>query len=131
MNDIKSKQKSFEGDLKIKLCGKIPYRPESVKYLGVKVDANFNWDYHVNVLRIKLNRTNALFFKMRIYVSLKILRSIYFANFDSYLSYCVFFWAQNCSTVKQIIILQKKLLQLLIFNQGISTPVPSSIIAPS
>ena len=99
MNDIKSKQKNFEGDLKIKLCGKILSPTESVKYLGVKVDANLNWEYHVNDLRIKLNRTNALLFKRRKYVSLKILRSIYFANFDSYLSYCVFSGAQDCSTV--------------------------------
>ena len=33
---FKSKQKKFEGDLKIKLSGKRLYPPESVKYLGVK-----------------------------------------------------------------------------------------------
>ena len=46
-----------------------------------------------------MNRANALLFKMRKYVSLKILRSIYFAIFDSYLSYCCLVWAQNCSTM--------------------------------
>ena len=30
---FQSKQKKFEGDLKIKLCGKIIYPTESVKYL--------------------------------------------------------------------------------------------------
>ena len=55
-----------------------------------------------------LNRANALLFKMRKYVSLKILRSIYFAIFDSYLSYCCLVWAQNSSTIQQIVILQKK-----------------------
>ena len=34
---FKSKQKKFEGDLKIKLCGKRLYLTESVKYLGVKL----------------------------------------------------------------------------------------------
>ena len=43
-------------------------------------------EYHVNDLSIKLNRANALLFKMRKYVSLKILRSIYLAIFDSYLT---------------------------------------------
>ena len=76
---FKSKQKEFEGDLKIKFCGKRLYPSESVKYLGVKIDTNFSWQYHVNDLSIKLNRANALLFKMRKYVSLKILRSIYFA----------------------------------------------------
>ena len=54
---------------------------------------------------------------MRKYVSLKILRSIYFAIFDCYLSYCCLAWAQNCSNFQLIIILQKRLLELLIFNQ--------------
>ena len=40
---FKSKQKKFEGDLKIKLSGKILYPTESVKYLGVKIDANLSW----------------------------------------------------------------------------------------
>ena len=40
---FKSKQKKFEIDLKIKLCGKRLYPIESVKYLGVKIDTNLSW----------------------------------------------------------------------------------------
>ena len=69
---FKSKQKKFEGDLKIKLCGERLYPTESVKYLVVKIDTNLNWQYHVNDLSIKLNRANALLFKMRKYFILKI-----------------------------------------------------------
>ena len=101
---FRSKQNKFKGDLKIKLCGKRPYPTESVKYLGVKVDANPNWKYHVNDLSIKLNRANALLLKIRKYVTLKILRSIYFAIFDSY---CCLVWAKNYSTIQRIVILQK------------------------
>ena len=72
----------------MKLCVKRLYPTKSLKYLGVKIDANLSWQYHVNDLSIKLNRANALLFKMTKYVSLKILRPIYFANFDSCLSYC-------------------------------------------
>ena len=81
---FKSKEKKFEGDLKIKLSGKRLYPTKSVKYLSVKIDTNLNWEYHVNHLSTKLNRANALLFKMRKYVSLKILRSNYFGTFDSY-----------------------------------------------
>ena len=79
-----SKQKKFESDLKIKLSGKRLYLTESVKYLGVKIDTNLSWQYHVNDLSVKLNRANALLLKMRKYVSCKILRSIYVAIFDYY-----------------------------------------------
>ena len=122
---LKFKQKKFEGDSKIKLCGKWLYPTESVKYLVLKIDANLNWEHHVNFRSIKLNRANTLLFKMRKYVSRKILRLIYFAICDSYLSYCCLVWAQNCSTIQRIVILQKQLLELLIFNQGIPIPVPS------
>ena len=97
---FKSKQKKFEGDFKIKLCGKRLYPTESVKYLGVKIDTNLSWQYHVNDLSIKLNRANALL-------------SIYFAIFDSYLSYCCLVWAQNYSTIQRIIILQKKAIRII------------------
>ena len=50
---------------------------------------------------------------MRKYVSCKILRSIYFAIFDSYLSYCCLVWAQNCSTIRRIVILQKKAIRII------------------
>ena len=116
MITFKSKQKKLEGDLKIKLCGKRLYPTESVKYLGVKIDANLTWQHHVNDLSTKLNRANALLFKMRKYVSLKILRSIYFAIFDSYLCYCCLVWAQNFSTIQRILILQKKAVRIINFQ---------------
>ena len=88
----------------------------NVKYLGVKIDTNLTWQHHVNDLSIKLNRANALLFKIRKYVSPKILRSIYFAIFDSHLSYCCLVWAQNFSSIKRILILQKKAVRIINFQ---------------
>ena len=82
----------------------------------MKIDTNLSWQHHVNDLSIKLNRANALIFKMRKYVSLKILRSIYSAIFDSYLSYCCLVWAQNCSTIQRVVILQKKAVRIVNFQ---------------
>ena len=53
---FKSKQKKYEGNLKIRLCGKTFYPTESVKYLSVKIDTNLSWQYHANDRSIKLNR---------------------------------------------------------------------------
>ena len=113
---FKYKQKKLEGDLKMKLCGKRLYPTESVKYPGVKLDANLTWQHHVNDLSIKLNRANALLFKMRKYASLKILRSIYFAIFDSYLPYRCLVWAQNFSTTQRVLILGKKAVTIINFQ---------------
>ena len=113
---FKSKQKKLEVDLKIKLRGKRLYLTKSVKYLGAKIDTNLTWQHHANDLCIKLNRANALFFKIRKYVSLKILISIYFAIFDSHLYYCRLVWAQNFSSIKRILILQKKVVRIINFQ---------------
>ena len=81
----------------------------------VKIYTNLSWQYHVNDLSIKMNRANALLFKMRKYVSLKILRSTYFAYFDS--SFCSLVWAQNCSTIKELYgILQNKAVRIINFK---------------
>ena len=79
---FKSKQKKFEGDLKIRLCSKRLYPTENVKYVGI------NWQCQINDLSIKLNGPNAPLVKTRKYVSAKLLRSIYFIFFKSHLSYC-------------------------------------------
>ena len=79
----------FEGDLKIKLCGKRLYPNENVKYLGAKVNTNLNLQYHLNDVSIKLNRANALVVKTRKYVNL---RYVIFPSFDSYFSYAVLPW---------------------------------------
>ena len=94
------------------MVGKRLYPTESVKYLGVKIHTNHTWDHHINDLSIKLNRANSLLFKTRSYVSPKILRFIYFASFDSHLSYCCLVWAQNFSSIKRILILQKKAVRI-------------------
>ena len=94
------------------MVGKRLYPTESVKYPGVKIDTNLTWQHHINDLSIKLNRANALLFKTRNYVSPKILRSTYFAIFDSHLSYCCLVWAQNFSSIKRILILQEKAVRI-------------------
>ena len=70
---FKSKRKKFNDAVKIKLSGKKIYPTASVKYLGVKIDQHFTWQHHINYLSVKLNRANALLFKIRKFVGDKIL----------------------------------------------------------
>ena len=56
---------SLEDDLKMKFCDRRLYNTESIKYLGVRIYTNLSWQYGVNDISIKLNRANALLFKMR------------------------------------------------------------------
>ena len=65
---------------------------KSVKYLGINIDENLTWFDHNNTA-IKLNRANAMLFKVRE------LKSIYNAIFDCHLNYANTVWGQNRSLV--------------------------------
>ena len=65
---FKTKRKKFNDTVKIKLSGKRIYPTTNVKCLGVKIDEHLTWQNHINDLSVKLNRTNALLFKIKKFV---------------------------------------------------------------
>ena len=73
---FKPRMKKLDFDLKLKLNDKRLYPTESVKYLGIKIDENLTWIDHINDSAIELNRANAMPFKVREFVNIKILKSI-------------------------------------------------------
>ena len=52
--------------------------------LGKNINENLNWKILVHDLIYKLNGTNAVLSKLRYFVNFKILRSVYFAIFQSH-----------------------------------------------
>ena len=70
----------------------------------------------MNDFAVKLNRANSLLLKIRNYVKMKTFRNIYFAIYDSDLVYSFIVWAQNINTVNRLIILQKKALRIVNFE---------------
>ena len=125
---FKSPRKVLLDEIKIKLSGKRLYPSNSVKYLGIKIDRFLHWHDQVNSIAVKLNRANALLLKIRNYVNTETLRNIYFAIFDSHLSYSCIVWAQNINTVRRLIVLQKKALRIMNFKDQLfhSSPLFSS-----
>ena len=118
---FKSKRKQFDGEIKFKLSCKRLFPIDSLKYLGVKIDSNLSWKSHIDYLSVKLNRANVLLFKIRNLVNSSILRTLYFAILESHLNYCSLVWSKNCNAVNHLVILQKKLLELLTLSHVILT----------
>lgn len=73
---FKSKKSNFDGTVKLKIHRKRLYSTHTVKHLGIMIDKNLNWKYQINDVSVKSNRANAIFYKIKKYVSVKILRSI-------------------------------------------------------
>ena len=104
-------------DFKLKINGRRLYPCDSVKYLGVIFDSNFNFEPHISSLCKKLSRANGILCKIRHYVSRKILLSLYFSLFHSHLSYSVNAWSVNINQCKRILNLQKKAARLITFSE--------------
>ena len=83
------------------------YPSNSIKYLAVRIDRFLHWHGEVNSIAVELNRANALLLKIRNFVNMETLRNIYFAIFDSHLSYSCIVWAQNVNTMSRLISLEE------------------------
>ena len=63
-----------------------------------------------------MNRANAAFFKIKNFVNVNSLKTIYYAIFDSHINYDNVIWAQNFNAVNRVSILQKKALRTISFQ---------------
>ena len=89
---------------------------DSGKYFGVKIDRNLSWKSHIEYLSVKLNRANALLFKIKNGVNSFILRTINFPIFESNLNYCLFVWSQSLNAINSLVILQNRALRNINFQ---------------
>ena len=89
----------------------------------VKIDSKLNWKSHVNAIATKLNRANVMLYKIRDFVNANILKSIYYALFESHINYAFIIWGQNSITINRLYILQKRHLELSILKSIMLTPL--------
>ena len=99
--------------MKIKLSRERLYFSKSAKYLGLKIDEDLNWKYQTHNITTKLNRANALLYKIRNYVNCNTLKASYFAIFDSHINYAKLIWGQNPNSKLRVITLQEKTLRII------------------
>ena len=95
-------------------------RPESkvyIEYLGVFIDQNLSWKYHIDSIVTKISKNVGLIAKLRHSVPRPILLHIYKSLVDRYITYGLAAWGQVCKTyLHKILFLQKRALRLLYFT---------------
>ena len=72
-------------NLKKKINGKRIYEINSMKYLGIRIDNKLNWKAHISNIALKLIRANAMLYKVRDFVNVGILKTIYHALFETHI----------------------------------------------
>ena len=89
---------------------------DHVKYLGMYIDKNLKWDYHIKELSSKLNRANGILSKLRYNSSLEICLQVYYAIFYSYLIYGCNVWGFTSEeNLDAIQVLQNKCIRIMTF----------------
>ena len=73
--------KTLSIKLKLKLYGKRLYLTKKTKYLGLVIDENLNWKFHLEQLAVKLRKVNGILSKLRHFLTTVTLKSIYYALF--------------------------------------------------
>ena len=117
-----SSRKKLPDDIGIKLGKKPVTRTSYVKFLGVLMDENLSWKYHISELTKKLSRSSGIFFKIRYLLPLDILKNLYYSIFSSFLNYGSSTWGLSYdSYLKPLFLLQKKVLRSISFEPS-STP---------
>ena len=84
------------------------------KSLGFYLDEHLNLNYHLSILSKKLSRSIFIINRVKHFLPQRILRSIYFALFHSYISYCPSILAcTSNSNIDRISKLQKKVIRII------------------
>ena len=80
-----------------------------IRYLGILIDSNLNWKDQVEGIVKKIRRSIGILSKLRYYVDLDILLSLYYALIYPFLTYGIIIWGNTYKTTLQPnFILQKK-----------------------
>ena len=92
---------------------------KSVKYLGILIDSQLTFKNQIDELSKKVSRAIGVLYKLRPYVTTKILTSVYYAIVYPFLLYGITVWGSASKTLLEPIhIMQKKIVRMATFNDN-------------
>ena len=127
---FKSPQHSSSQIINVKI-GNLPIKKTCyVKFLGVLLDENLSWKYHLTELSKKLARTCVMFFKVRHFLPINVLICLYNSLFSPFLQYGILVWGLTYEThINPVFLLQKRVIRAIAFENftSHSTPIFSDL----
>ena len=72
-----------------------------VKYLGLMIDSNLSWKYHIESICHKISKSIGIIAEIRRYVPRRVLLSVYNSLIVSYLTYCYFWLGKLCLDISK------------------------------
>ena len=90
-------------------------RVQNMKFLGVRIDDNLNWNHQYNHVVLKIKRNMHLLRDNKLYLNINTKKLIYYAHIYSHISYCIVVWGNMLSKqeLKKLQKLQNKCIDLV------------------
>ena len=106
----------LEQDLNLKLGRQID-RVTHTKFLGLVLDENLSWSFHVYSISRKIAKSIGILYRARHYLNLDSLKNLYYSFIYSHISYGTLTWGSNYkSKLLPIHLLQKRALRTITFT---------------
>jgi hypothetical protein len=101
-------------DLRITIGGVRIERVYITKFLGVQIDCNLSWKYHVDYICKKLSKCIGVLCKARKKLQKSTVISLYYSFVYPLLIYCNPVWGNCCkTTLEKLVLTQKKIIRII------------------
>ncbi len=93
-----------------------------VKYLGVLIDSTLSWKSQISTITKKISRSIGIMYKLRPFVNVKIMKSVYYSIIYPHLIYGIQVWGSAFKTALiNLNTMQKKAVRMITFNDSFHT----------
>ena len=104
---------------------------QHVKYLGVLIDSQLMFKYHIEEMNKKVSRAIGVLYKLRPFVTSKIVTNVYYAIIYPFLLYGIVVWGNAGKTLlTPLHVMQKKFVRMATYNDSPPTSGPLSHTPP-
>ena len=73
-------------------------RQEFIKFLGVLLDENLNWNEHIKYIENKIAKNLGLLYRTRPFLERNTLLALYYSYIQTYINYTNIAWGSTCRT---------------------------------
>lgn len=84
---------------------------ENFNYLGIVLDKNLSWKYHLNLVFKKISKTLGIMTKLKNFMPTAILKTIYNTLIFPHMNYGILAWGSQCNKLKKM---QKRAVRLIV-----------------
>ena len=101
----------------MKIGNKVIEKTPSIKFLGVMLDENVSWRYHIKTVENKLSKNIGLLCRAKQFLDETSLKTIYFSYIHSFLNYANIAWASTHFTKLKTINYKQKQAAGIVFDE--------------